>query len=66
MKEEGRLDDIHDYRRRLNDALENVAGSPQLPPEDKAAIRLFSDTLKSQGLSLGRIAKYVYHLKTLS
>ncbi len=57
--------DIHNYQKRVHDALENIASS-QLPSEDKVAILQFSDTLRAQGLSLGRIAKYVYHLKTLS
>jgi len=56
--------DTHNYKKMLQDALENGASS-RLASEDKVAVGLFSETLKAQGISLGRV-KYTYQLKTLS
>lgn len=57
--------DIHNYEKRLRDALAALQRS-QMAEEDKETIRRFSELLRVQGLSLGRVAKYVYQLKTLS
>ncbi|MBI2184106.1 MAG: tyrosine-type recombinase/integrase [Thaumarchaeota archaeon] len=57
--------DIHNYQKRLHDALNGLEAS-KLPDEDKQLIERFTDVLRAQGISLGRVAKYIYQLKTLS
>ena len=57
--------DIHGYAKRLLLALRLVRDS-DIDVRDKGLILGLSNLLRSQQLSLGRVAKYVYHLKVVS
>jgi len=57
--------DIHRYAVRLEVALRGLEKA-SIPVEDKLSIREFSEVLRSEGLNLGRVAKYVYHMKTVA
>jgi integrase len=57
--------DIHDYATRVRLAIENIMRS-EMSEQDKQSVIRFGDILKSQGISLGRVAKYLNHLKVLS
>ncbi|MGI0086791.1 MAG: tyrosine-type recombinase/integrase [Nitrosotalea sp.] len=57
--------DIHNYQKRVKEAL-NYIKSCDLDESDKKVIVSFTDVLRSEGISLGRVAKYIYHLKTIS
>jgi hypothetical protein len=67
MDKEGKEDDdkdIYGYEKRLEDAMRVLAGS-RTTERNKETIRRFIDHLKVQGVSTGRLAKYVYHLKVI-
>ena len=49
----------------MKNAVGNIEGSGT-PDQHKQAVIRFGDVLKSQGISLGRVAKYLNHLKVLS
>ncbi len=57
--------DIHSYSKRLESALRGLGEAP-ISAEDRLSIVGFSEVLRSEGLSLGRVAKYVYHVKTMA
>jgi site-specific recombinase XerD len=56
-------DDIYNYPKRVRKAL---AGLKELSEDDRKLIEKFVEVLKAQNLSLGRVAKYIYHLKVSS
>jgi hypothetical protein len=58
------MPDIHQYPKRLEQALTRVEKSPNLSEMDKELIDKFSKVLKTQYISIGSVAKYVNHLKT--
>jgi len=53
---------IYYYGTSFRDALKLLESS-RLCEEDKASIKAFVEHLRSQGVSVGRLAKYVFHLK---
>ncbi len=57
--------DIHDYRKRLERATRLLRES-EIPQHDKELILKFTDVLRAERISLGRVAKYIYNLKVLS
>jgi integrase/recombinase XerD len=58
------MPDIHQYPKRLEQALARVQKSTKIAEKDKELIERFSKALKTQYISIGRVAKYVNHLKT--
>ncbi len=60
------MTDIHDYQKKLKQALDRVARSTKLPPADKELLLKFSWVLQTQRVSNGRVAKYVNHLSVIS
>jgi len=54
--------DIHGYAKRVRRYLALIAES-NLPDEDKKALVEFSEVLRAQGLHIGRVMKYLYHLR---
>lgn len=56
--------DIHGYQKRLEGALRSVEKSEKISDQDKELITKFSTVLRIQRLNTGRVAKYVWHLKT--
>jgi len=57
--------DIHHYAKRVEQALANLSKS-QVYPEDRKQIIGFSERLKAEGISNGRLAKYVFHLTSIA
>jgi integrase len=60
------MKDIHEYSKRLDQALARVMKSKVIKDEDKRLMQSFSTVLRAQGISTGRVAKYVCHLKTIA
>lgn len=58
--------DIHGYGARLGNVLKQVKRSKKLSKQDREDILAFADQCAAEGISTGRILKYVYHLRTLS
>ncbi|MDV3278758.1 MAG: site-specific integrase [Nitrososphaerales archaeon] len=59
-------DDIHDYLYQLRNAESRLERDSRVRPQDKKLIRAFMKQVKAQGVSLGRQAKYVNTLMTVS
>ncbi len=57
--------DIHDYRKRLESA-KRLLQESEILQKDKELILKFTDVLRAERISLGRVAKYIYNLKVLS
>ena len=57
------VNQIYYYDARYRNALKLLEESSSISKEDKDAIKEFIDHLRSQGVSIGRIAKYLFHLK---
>lgn len=55
--------DIHGYTHRAEMALKKLDNSNELSEKNKAHIRSFIDSCAADGLSMARIAKYVYTLR---
>ncbi|MGI0046107.1 MAG: tyrosine-type recombinase/integrase [Nitrosotalea sp.] len=55
--------DIHNYSRKLEQALARVKKSQVICPVDKELLERFSWVLRGQKVSVGRVTKYVNHLK---
>ncbi len=60
------MSDIHGYSKRLEQALNRVRASEKIVEEDKKLVERFSIVLRTQRISLGRVAKYVNHLKIVA
>lgn len=60
------MKDVHEYSKRLEQALTRVERSNVIEARDKEEIKRFSTVLRAQRLSTGRVAKYVCHLKTVA
>ncbi|MDH2900244.1 MAG: tyrosine-type recombinase/integrase [archaeon] len=59
-------DDIYNYEYRLNNAFSHLSRSEKISPHDKELIKQFyTRILQAQGVSIGRRAKYLLHLKTI-
>ena len=61
MNSEERFD-IHGYAKKVTSSLALISRSG-MADEDKQAIKDFSEVLRAQGLHIGRVAKYLYHLR---
>ena len=57
--------DIYNYETRLEDALMLIKKSKRFCKADKRKINSFLDHLASQNVSVGRLSKYAFHLKTI-
>lgn len=57
------LGDIYNYPKRVQTSL---AGLKEISDDDRKLIEEFVEVLKAQNVSLGRVAKYIYHLKVSS
>lgn len=62
MNAEAPHPDIHGYEERVRRYLVLIAESG-IPDEDKKALVEFSEVLRAQGLHIGRVMKYLYHLR---
>jgi hypothetical protein len=62
MNTEAPRPDIHGYEERVRRYLVLIAES-SIPDEDKKALTEFSEVLRAQGLHIGRVMKYLYHLR---
>ena len=60
------MSDIHGYSKRLEQALNRVRASDKIAEEDKKLLERFSIVLRTQRISLGRVAKYMNHLKVVA
>jgi len=60
------MKDIHEYSKRLEQAMTRVRNSTAIAAHDKTLIERFSNALRAQSLSTGRVEKYVNHLKTVA
>ena len=58
-------DDVYDFAYKIQNATSVPNRSEKITPHDKEKIWQFIDHLKALRLSKGRIAKYIYHLKTI-
>jgi seryl-tRNA synthetase len=61
-------DDVEDMfyaAKRLENALKPLQKSEKLTQKDKKAIRDFVENLKARRVSVSRIGRYVYHLRTI-
>ncbi|MEM3186440.1 MAG: hypothetical protein QXQ39_07170 [Conexivisphaerales archaeon] len=63
MADNNIVNQIYYYDAKYNNALKLVKQSASISKEDKEAIKEFIDHLRSQGVSVGRLAKYLFHLK---
>ncbi len=59
------MSDIHQYSKRLEQALKRVSVSEKITEQDKKVTERFSTVLRTQRISIGRVAKYVNHLKII-
>ncbi|MCX8188340.1 MAG: site-specific integrase [Nitrososphaeria archaeon] len=57
------VNQIYYYDAKYNNALKLLEQSSSISKEDKEAIKEFIDHLRSQGVSVGRLAKYLFHLR---
>ena len=62
MNTEASHPDIHGYEERVRRYLALIAASG-IPEEDKKALIEFSEVLRAQGIYIGRVMKYLYHLR---
>jgi hypothetical protein len=60
------MKDVHEYSKRLEQALTRVADSSLIGAQDKQLIERFGVLLRAQRLSPGRVEKYVKHLKVIA
>ena len=58
-------DDIYDYEYRLKRGLELRDRTTTIASEDRGFIKDFLTHFKANGVSTGRLAKYLFHLKNL-
>jgi len=56
-------DKLYYYGVKLENALRLLEGSEKISVEDKRAVLEFIEHLRSQGVSTGRLAKYLFHLR---
>ena len=58
--------DIHDYESRLNSVLERLEEDKKIIKKNKEDILRFKEQLEAEGISSGRIFKYIWTLRNLS
>ena len=59
------VDEIYDYQYTLQNAYKRLEEC-NIPQHDKDIIRRFIEHLSSMGVSTGRLAKYLFHLKNFA
>jgi integrase/recombinase XerD len=59
------MEDIHNYAKRLEDSCSVVKRERWFSEKDKELLLSFADFLVANGVSSGRVAKYLYHLITV-
>ncbi len=62
---ERREDEIYDCEYRSKSGLDLLDRTAAIMEEDKALIKDFLTHLKANGVSTGRLAKYLFHLKNI-
>ena len=58
--------DAHDYKRRLEKVLAQIMADPSIPEKNKEAICRFQENCFIEGISTGRITRYLYDLRHIS
>ncbi len=58
--------DIHNYKKRLERQICKMETDPAVSENNKKLIHLFVNTSFSEGISIGRIVRYVWDLRTWS
>jgi site-specific recombinase XerD len=58
--------DIHNYKRRLERAINFLNAHPKVSDHNKTLVKQFLDRLKAEGLSIARQAGYVQRLTTIA
>ena len=58
--------DAHDYKKRLGQVLEQIKKDPSISERNKQVIMKFQENSFVEGISTGRIVRYMYDLRTLS
>ena len=58
--------DAHDYKQRLEKVLARVMADPSIPEKNKEAICRFQENCFIEGISTGRITRYLYDLRHIS
>jgi integrase/recombinase XerD len=58
--------DIHNYEARIRDTANLIKVSTSIPEANKRAILQFKEDSFAEGISPGRVARYLWDLKTLS
>lgn len=57
--------DVHKYRKRIERFFERLDKNRSISKKDKDILRDFRDYLVSEGITYGRIGKYLTDLKSL-
>jgi integrase/recombinase XerD len=58
--------DIHNYERRITNTIRLIEKSTSIPLANKRAIYRFTDDSLAEGITEGRIVRYMWDLRTLS
>ena len=58
--------DAHDYKTRLEKVLAQIMADPSIPEKNKEAICRFQENCFIEGISTGRITRYLYDLRHIS
>src|SRR5574341_135605 len=58
--------DAHNYKRRLENHIRLLTNSTRITPQNKTDIMQFKDECFAQGLSLGRVVRYMSDLRMLA
>ncbi|MBI4162420.1 MAG: site-specific integrase [Candidatus Aenigmarchaeota archaeon] len=58
--------DIHNYALKLERELKKISMSETISPNNKLAIRAFVDHCFAEGLSKGRVLRYLFDLQTIA
>jgi integrase/recombinase XerD len=58
--------DIHNYERRITNTIKLIEKSTSIPLANKKAIYRFTDDSLAEGITKGRIVRYMWDLRTLS
>ena len=58
--------DAHNYKRKIERFFENLDKDSSIPEEDKEILRRYRDYLISEGITFGRVGKYLSDLKRAS
>jgi len=58
--------DVHNYERRLEGQLNLLKNDPSIPEENKKLICKFKEFSFSSGISIGRIVRYLFDLRTMA